>query len=99
MTKVTNIYIDTTGFTAEQYAITERAIDELKTGQRRGWLGIESPIDKAYRVLTLDRDGDRGYYDSVGQMRGAKYSSSCKPVTLEKLLEMAAPDYPNDTQP
>ena len=88
MTKVTNIYIDTTGFTAERYAITERAIDELKTGSNRGWLGLEDPADKSYRVLTLDCDGNRGYYDNVSQMRKSPNSFGCQPVSLSDLVEM-----------
>lgn len=88
MTAVTNIYIDTTGFDDGQRDIAERAIDELKTGSRRGFFGLEDPKDKEYRVLTLDCDGDRGYYDSVARMRRSPYSRKCQPVLLSDLVEM-----------
>ena len=88
MTKVTNIYIDTTGFTAEQYAVADKTIGELKTGNECGWGGVHYPDEKNYAVLTLDCDGERGYYDNVSQMRKSPNSFGCQPVSLSDLVEM-----------
>ena len=88
MTKVTNIYIDTTGFTDEQYAVADKTIGELKTGNKRRWEGVHYPDEKNYAVLTLDCDGDRGYYDSVEQMRKSPHSCKCQPVSPSDLVKM-----------
>ena len=88
MTKVTNIYIDTTGFTDEQYAATDKALDELKSGDIAGHGSHEGPKIKHYRVMTLDHHGNRWYYNSVAQMLKSPNACECTQVSLSDLVEM-----------
>ena len=99
MTKVTNIYIDTTGFTDEQYDKTNKALDELKGNGFEGWSLEEAAKPAHATFLFLDCDGCRQYFDDLEEAKHYFLLRDCRPASFDELLEMVAPDVPNDTQP
>ena len=89
MTKVTNIYIDTTGFTDEQYAAADSAMDGLKSSDIIGWpVGDIHPDTKAYPILCIDCAGDRQYQNNVDEFDEDDDAKYCQPVLLSDLVEM-----------
>ena len=87
MAKVTNIYIDTTGFTDEQYAAADSAMDALKSIKQAGWpVGDASPRFKRYPVLGIGASGERQHLNTVDELLCAASTRSCVKIGLHDLL-------------